>query len=86
MWVQIKQKSNQNAESENLSTHVLLSQEREATQNKRITELEDKQKENEEREREFKNLMIKSITGASIAFISSAISIGAVVFNYFKGN
>ena len=54
MWVQIKQKSNDNVENDNLSTHVLLSKEREAAQNNRITDLEIKQRESEERERELK--------------------------------
>jgi len=86
MWVQIKQKSNDNVESDDLSTHVLLSKEREAAQNNRITDLEIKQRESEERERELKNLLLRTISGAAVALISSIISIATVVFSYFKGN
>ena len=86
MWVQIKQKSNENIESDSLAAHVALSQERDSVQDKRITDLENKQEETEQRERELKNLLLRTISGAFIAIISSAVSIGAVVFNYIKGN
>jgi hypothetical protein len=85
MWVQIKQKSNETIESDSLAAHVALSKEREATIISRITDLETKQEETEQREHELKNLLLKTVSGAFIAIISSAFSIGAVVFNYLKG-
>ena len=84
MWVQIKQRTSENIESESLVAHVALSKEREATQEKRLDEMEERLNEGETRDRELKNLLLRTITGASVALFSSIVSIAALVFNYIK--
>ena len=50
MWVQIKQRTSENIESESLVAHVALSKEREAAQEKRLNEIE---KRNIEKNKKF---------------------------------
>ena len=84
MWVQIKQRTSENIESESLVAHVALSKEREVTQEKRIEEIEKRLDECDQREHDLKNLLLRTITGASVALFSSLVSIAAIVFNYIK--
>lgn len=76
--------TSENVESENLATHVALCRQRKQSFDKRMSELERKQEKLEIREQELHSYILRTITTALFALISSAISLGAMLFQFFK--
>jgi len=73
-----------NIENESLAAHVALCRQRESSQSRRMSNMEIRQDEIESRERLLKTFLLKTVTGASFAIISSVASISYVVFEFLK--
>jgi hypothetical protein len=71
-------------EGENLAAHVILCRQRELSLENRLEELEDKQSKIEEREHELRAYILRTITTAAFALLSSAVSLGAMIAQYIK--
>lgn len=74
----------ENVEGENLAAHVILCRQRELSSTIRMDEIEDRQDKIEDREHALKSFLMKTITTALLALISSAFSIGVLLSEYFK--
>lgn len=71
-------------EGENLAAHVILCRQREASIKKRMDELDERQDKIEEREHELRSYILKTITTAAIALLSSAVSLGIMISQFVK--
>jgi hypothetical protein len=67
----------ENIERESLPAHVALCAEREEAQNKRIEDIES-------RERDLKRFLLKLVTGATLSIISSLASMSFFLFDLLK--
>lgn len=71
-------------EGENLAAHVILCRQRELAIENRMEELEEKQSKIEQREHELRAYILRTITTAAFALLSSAVSLGAMIAQYIK--
>lgn len=74
----------ENLEGENLAAHVILCRQREASVKKRMDELDERQDKIESRENELRSYILKTITTAFIALLSSAVSLGVMISQFVK--
>lgn len=74
----------EHVESESLAAHVMLCKQRDASISKRLSELDERQDKIESRENELRLYILRTITTAAIALLSSALSLGAMIFGYVK--
>lgn len=71
-------------EGENLAAHIVLCRQRDRSINERMDEIEQRQNAIEERERDIKSYILRTVTTAAIALISSAFSLGVMLSQYVK--
>lgn len=71
-------------EGENLAAHVIICRQREASINSRMDELEERQNKIEQREHELRSYILKTITTAFLALLSSAVSLGVMISQFVK--
>ena len=71
-------------EGENLAAHVILCRQREASIKNRMDEIEQRQDKIEAREHDLRSYILKTITTAAFALLSSAVSLGIMLFEFVK--
>lgn len=71
-------------EGENLAAHVILCRQRETSINERMDEIEQRQNKIEQREHELRSYILKTITTAAFALLSSAVSLGVMISEFVK--
>jgi hypothetical protein len=71
-------------EGENLATHVILCRQRELSMTKRMDEIEEKQNKLEQRESDLRSYILRTITTAAFALLSSAVSLGVMLSDFIK--
>lgn len=71
-------------EGENLAAHVILCRQREISIVNRMDELEQRQDKIETRESDLRSYILKTITTAFIALLSSAVSLGVMISEFIK--
>lgn len=71
-------------EGENLAAHVILCRQRDISIKNRMDELEQRQDKIEAREHELRSYILKTITTAAFALLSSAVSLGIMLFEFVK--
>lgn len=74
----------ESVDGENLAAHVLLCRQREISINIRMDDLEQRQNKIEQREREVHSFILKTLTTAFISLLSSAVSLGVMIFQFIK--
>jgi hypothetical protein len=74
----------ENVEGENLAAHVVMCRQRELAMEKRMVEIEEKQSKIEQREHELRSYILKTITTAFLALLSSAVSLGVMISQFIK--
>lgn len=82
MWVQIKAPQTRDSlEASDLSVHVSLQREREASVDKQLTDIKKRQEKFEETEKERKSFYFKTMIGAAVSSVTSIIF---VIIDYIK--
>lgn len=71
-------------EGESLAAHVILCRQREISINERMDELDQRQNKIENREHELRSYILKTITTAFLALLSSAVSLGVMISQFVK--
>lgn len=71
-------------EGESLAAHVILCRQREISINERMDELDQRQNKIEQREHELRSYILKTITTAFLALLSSAVSLGVMISQFVK--
>jgi hypothetical protein len=84
LYTKTKTDTPESVEGENLAAHVVLCRQREISINIRMDELEQRQNKIEQREREAHSFILKTITTAFISLLSSAVSLGVMIFQFVK--
>lgn len=74
----------ENVEGDNLSAHVLLCRQRESSMKTRMDEIEDRQDKIEQREHELRSYILRTITTAAFALLSSAASLIIIIIEFIK--
>jgi hypothetical protein len=85
MWIRIKSNDNQESvETTSLAAHVAIQKERDLVIDDQIDEIKKRQNEIEDRERELKSFLLRTVTTAAIALLSSAVSLGVAISQFVK--
>lgn len=84
IFTKTKVETPESVEGENLAAHVVLCRERETSIANRMDELEQRQNKIEQREHELRSYILKTVTTAFISLLSSAVSLGVMVFQFVK--
>lgn len=84
LYTKTKTDTPDTVEGENLATHVILCRQRELSMNKRIDEIEEKQSKLEQRESDLRSYILRTITTAAFALLSSAVSLGVMLSDFIK--
>lgn len=84
IFTKTKIETPESVEGENLAAHVILCRQREASINTRMDELEQRQNKLEQREREVHSYILKTVTTALVSLLSSAVSLGVMIFQFIK--
>jgi cell division protein FtsB len=84
IFTKTKVESPESIEGENLAAHVILCRQREASTKARMDEIEDRQAELENRESDMRSYILKTITTAAFALLSSAVSLGMLISDFVK--
>ena len=82
LYTKTKTDTPESVEGDNLAAHVILCRQRDASINTRMDELEQRQNKIEQREREAHSFILKTITTAFISLLSSAVSLGVMIFQF----
>lgn len=84
LYTKTKVETPESVEGENLAAHVLLCRQRNTSIHQRMDEIEQRQNEFEQRERKVHAYVLKTITAAFIALLSSAVSLGVMISQFVK--
>jgi hypothetical protein len=84
LYTTTKTDTPESVEGENLAAHVVLCRQREISINNHMDEIEERQNKIEEREHELRSYILKTITTAFIALLSSAVSLGVMISQFVK--
>lgn len=84
LYTKTKIETPETVEGESLAAHVVLCRQREISINTRMDELEQRQNKIEQREREAHSYILKTITTAFLALLSSAVSLGVMISQFVK--
>lgn len=84
IYTRTKVETPDTVEGENLAAHVVMCRQREVATEKRMIEIEEKQSKIEQREHELRSYILKTITTAFLALLSSAVSLGVVISQFVK--
>lgn len=71
-------------EGENLAAHVIMCRQRELAMEKRMDEIEERQNNTDSREHELRSYLLRTITTAALALLSSAISVGVMISQFIR--
>ena len=74
----------EHVEGESLAAHVMLCRERDLASTKRLSEIDERQDKIEARENELRLYILRTITTAAIALLSSAVSLGVMLSGFIK--
>lgn len=84
IFTKTKVETPESVEGESLAAHVVLCRERETSIVNRMDELEQRQNKIEQREHELRSYILKTVTTAFISLLSSAVSLGVMVFQFIS--
>ena len=84
IFTKTKVETPESVEGESLAVHVVLCRQREESTNNRMDEIEQRQNKIEQRERELHSYILKTITAACLALLSSAVSLAVVISQFVK--
>jgi hypothetical protein len=84
LYTKTKTDTPDTVEGENLAAHVVLCRQRDISIKERMDELEQRQDKIENREHELRSYILKTITTAAFALLSSAVSLGIMLFEFVK--
>ena len=84
IYTKTKVETPETVESESLAAHVVMCRQRELAMEKRMEEIEEKQSKIEQREHELRSYILKTITTAFLALLSSAVSLGVMISQFVK--
>jgi len=84
IFTKTKVETPESVEGESLAAHVVLCRQREESINNRMDEIEQRQNKIEQRERELHSYILKTITAAFLALLSSAVSLAVVISQFVK--
>lgn len=84
IFTRTKTDTPETVEGENLAAHVILCRQREISINERMDEIEQRQIKIETREHDLRSYILKTITTAAFALLSSAVSLGILVSQFVK--
>ena len=84
IFTKTKVESPDSIEGENLAAHVILCRQREASTKARMDEIEERQSRLESRESDLRSYILKTITTAAFALLSSAVSLGMMISEFAK--
>jgi len=84
IFTKTKTDTPETVEGENLAAHIILCRQREASIKSRMDEIEDRQIKLESRESDIRSYILKTVTTAAIALISSAFSLGLMLSQHSK--
>lgn len=71
-------------EGENLAAHVILCRQRELSIKNRLDELDERQNKIEQREIDLRSYILRTITTAFLALLSSSVSLGVMFSEFIK--
>jgi hypothetical protein len=84
IYTKTKVETPETVEGESLAAHVLLCRQREISINNRMDEIEQRQNKIEQREHELRSYILKTITAAFLALLSSSVSLGVMISQFIK--
>lgn len=84
LFTKTKTDTPESIEGENLATHIVLCRQRDQSIKERMDEIEQRQINLESRESDIKSYILRTVTTAAIALISSAFSLGIMLSQYGK--
>ena len=84
LYTKTKVDTPETIEGENLAAHVILCRQREASINERMDEIEDRQIKLESRESDIRSYILRTVTTAAFALLSSAVSLGVMLSEFVK--
>lgn len=84
IFTKTKVESPESIEGENLAAHVILCRQRDLSTKARMDEIEDRQDKLESRESDLRSYILKTITTAAFALLSSAVSLGMMLSEFVK--
>lgn len=84
IFTKTKTDTPETVEGDNLAAHIILCRQREASIKSRMDEIEDRQIKLESRESDIRSYILRTVTTAAIALISSAFSLGVMLSQYGK--
>jgi hypothetical protein len=84
IYTKTKVETPETVEGENLAAHVVMCRQRELAMEKRMEEIEEKHSKIEQREHELRSYILKTITTAFLALLSSAVSLGVMISQFIK--
>ena len=84
IFTKTKVESPDSIEGENLAAHVILCRQRDLSTKARMDEIEERQNKLESRESDLRSYILKTITTAAFALLSSAVSLGMMISEFAK--
>ena len=84
IFTRTKVETPETVEGESLAAHVILCRQREIANEKRMADIEERQDKVENREIALRAYILRTITTAAIALLSSAISLGVMISQFIK--
>jgi hypothetical protein len=84
IFTKTKVESPESIEGENLAAHVILCRQRDLSTKERMDEIEERQNKLESRESDLRSYILKTITTAAFALLSSAVSLGMMLSEFVK--
>lgn len=84
IYTRTKVETPETVEGESLAAHVILCRQREIANEKRLADIEQRQDKIEDRETALRTYILRTITTAAIALLSSAVSLGVMVSQFVK--
>jgi hypothetical protein len=84
LYTTTKTDTPESVEGENLAAHVVLCRQREISIANRMDEIDQRQNKIENRENELRSYILRTITTAAFALLSSAVTLGVMISEFVK--
>ncbi len=84
IFTKTKTDTPETVESDNLVAHVVMCRQRELAMDKRMEEIEERQNDIASKEEELRSYILRTITTAALALLSSAITVGVIISQFLK--
>jgi hypothetical protein len=84
LYTKTKTDAPETIEGENLAAHVILCRQRDIAITTRFEEMNDRQDKIENSEKELRAYLLRTITTAALALLSSAVSFGVIISEFVK--